>query len=72
MPEPAQVNIEAIAQSITEHLRQAKRYGAGLKKQKAVLVVVGLVGSGLATLVAGVTAANGPVVGSGTPGWRLA
>ena len=72
MPEPAQVNIEAIAQRIAEHLRQAKRHGAGLKKQKAVLVVVGLVGSGLATLVAGVTAANGPVVGSGTPGWRLA
>jgi len=72
MPEATQVNIEAIARRVTEHLRQAKVHEAELKTQKILLVVATLAGSGLATLIAGVTAANGPVVGSGIPGWRLA
>jgi len=72
MPEPAQVNIELIAQRLTQHIQQAKAYGTGLKRVRTLLVSGALAGSGLATVVAGVTAASGPVVGSGPAGWSLA
>jgi hypothetical protein len=72
MPDPAQVNVDLIAQRIPEHVRQAKSYGTGLKRLRDVLIGAALGGSGLATLVAGVTAANGPVIGSGPAGWSLA
>jgi hypothetical protein len=54
--------------SLAENEKLAKR----LHRTNAGLLIAGVVSSASSTLVAGVTAAGGPVVGSGTPGWRLA
>lgn len=43
-----------------------------LRRTNASLLITGIVASALSTLVTAVTAAQGPVVGTGTEGWRLA
>jgi hypothetical protein len=45
---------------------------AGLHRTNTTFIFVGTGASALATLVAGITAAAGPVVGDGIDGWRLA
>ena len=63
---------EQLHQRIQDSLHRAQKYAVGLRKTHTSLVIGGLVGSTVATLVAGVTAAQGPVVGTGPEGWRLA
>ncbi|MGC9346547.1 MAG: hypothetical protein ACP5JG_00290 [Anaerolineae bacterium] len=43
-----------------------------LQRANRSLLASGIISSAASTLATGATAANGPVVGSGTPGWRLA
>jgi hypothetical protein len=43
-----------------------------LQRTNTALLASGVVASAVSTLITGVTAANGPVIGNGTPGWRLA
>jgi len=58
-------------QRIQSSLRRAETYTLGLRKAYTRLVIVGLVSSAATTLVAGGTALQGPLVGSGTIGWRI-
>jgi hypothetical protein len=62
--------------SLTEKLRaslkQAGDFVQRRKKLHTALVVSSVISSAAATLIAGLTAAQGPVVGTGTEGWRLA
>ena len=51
--------------NLEHRIRQLQRTNTGL-------LASGIISSAASTLITGVTAANGPVVGSGTPGWRLA
>jgi hypothetical protein len=53
-------------------LSKAEAYASRLQTINTRLLVAGLLNSAGATLVAGVTAAGGPIVGEGIPGWRLA
>jgi hypothetical protein len=57
---------------IKNSLEYAERQAANLRKTETRLQVITLVSSAAATLVAGVTAAQGPLVGEGDQGWRLA
>jgi hypothetical protein len=63
---------QVLAQHVQNSLAKAEADVNGLGKRNMRMIVTGLSSSAAATLVAGVTAAGGPVVGTGIPGWRLA
>jgi hypothetical protein len=69
--EPVQ-DREALTQSVKASLRKAEARTAGLQKANTRLLVAGIVSSTATTLVAVITAAQGPIVGEGVEGWRLA
>jgi len=62
----------AFAQMVKESLRRAEQRAVGLRKTNTQLLVASIVSSAATVLVAGGTAAAGPVVGQGIPGWRMA
>lgn len=57
---------------VRDSLERARGNAERLRKMNTRLLIAGVVTSAAATLVTGVTAATGPVVGEGIPGWRLA
>jgi hypothetical protein len=57
---------------VKQSLERARREVSRLRKVNTRLLVAGVIASAAATLVAGLTAASGPIVGEGIPGWRLA
>lgn len=61
-----------LGQRILESLKYAQAYHDRLGKTNSRLSLTSLASSAAATLVAGVTAVGGPLVGEGIPGWRLA
>ena len=63
---------DQLIQRIRDSLRKAENYSLRLRKTYTRLVVGGFVGSTATVLVAGRTAVQGPLVGSGVEGWRLA
>jgi hypothetical protein len=60
------------AQIVSGTLQQAQAHISSLRKTNTWLLITGIVSSAATTLVAGGTAAAGPMVGSGTAGWRIA
>jgi hypothetical protein len=62
----------ALAQRVEASLQKAEGIVSGLRKANTRLLVAGMASSAAATLVAGITAAQGPVVGTGIEGWRVA
>jgi hypothetical protein len=67
MAENHTVAIEKIKSS----LRDIERHAVQLRRTHLRLVLASVFSSGVTTLVAGITAAQGPIVGSGPSGWRL-
>ena len=65
-------NREALEHRIKDNLQKAKERAANLRKSNSRLLVASIVSSGASTLVAGVTSAQGPLVGEGVAGWRIA
>jgi hypothetical protein len=65
-------NHDALARRVRQSLEKAERYASRVKRTNTRLLVFGVFNSGVSTLVTGVTAAQGPVVGEGIPGWRMA
>jgi hypothetical protein len=63
---------DALTRRVKESLKRADKHAARLKRMNTRLLVLGVVNSGASTLITGVTAAQGPVIGEGIPGWRLA
>jgi hypothetical protein len=63
---------EALVQRVKASLQKAEGAVSSLRTTSTRLIVAGVVSSAAATLVAGITAANGPVVGDGIEGWRAA
>jgi hypothetical protein len=63
---------KAFEQRLRQSLKQAKVYVSRFEKANTRMLVLGTVSSSAAALVTGLTAAAGPVVGEGIPGWRLA
>lgn len=61
-----------LSQRIRDSLRRAENYTTHLRRNYTRLVIGGLIGSTVTVLVAGGTAVQGPLVGSGVEGWRLA
>ena len=69
--EPKQ-DTQALSKRVMASLRKADKIVSGLRKTNTRIVIASISCSAASTLVAGITAAQGPVVGEGTEGWRLA
>lgn len=65
-------NQKLLVQHIGQSLAKAEAEVANLRSKNNRLGVAGFGSSAVATLVAGVTAVAGPVVGEGVPAWRAA
>ncbi|MFN2285072.1 MAG: hypothetical protein ACK2UQ_11670 [Anaerolineae bacterium] len=63
---------EGFKSRVKDNLQKAKTLTANLRKSNSRLLVSSIVTSGASALVAGITAAQGPIVGEGIPGWRIA
>jgi hypothetical protein len=61
----------ALAKLVSDSLQKAQRQVSGLRNTNTRLMSVNIVSSTSATLVAGLTAARGPIVGTGPEGWRI-
>jgi hypothetical protein len=61
----------AMPERIQSGLRTAEAHARRLKRLNTRLIWLSLIGTSLATVLAGVTAAAGPLAGEGTPAWRL-
>lgn len=65
-------DLGSLASLVKESSQKADRYCAQLRRTNSRLLIFSILTSGASTLVTGVTAAGGPVIGEGVPGWRLA
>ena len=72
MPPEENSRRDQLSQRVRDSLRKAQNYTLRFRRIHTRLVVVGFVGSAVAVLVAGGTSIQGPLVGSGVEGWRLA
>ncbi len=63
---------QVLVQGIKSSLQRVAAQAQGLRKTHTRLLLTSALCSALSTLVAGVTAAHGPVVGVEESGWRLA
>ncbi len=62
----------ALTERVRDSTRKAERVVADLRKTDMRLTTTTIVSSAASTLVAGITAAAGPLVGEGPEGWRVA
>ncbi len=62
----------ALGQRVRASLQKTEERTAGLRKANTRLLVSGMASSAASTLVAGITAAQGPIIGEGAEGWRVA
>ena len=62
---------EIIARRIRESLKATERHSARFGKINFGLYASGIISGAAATLVAGMAALSGPVVGQGTTGWQI-
>jgi hypothetical protein len=63
---------KSIIEKIQTNLKKTDKIIKKKKTTNTRLLVTGMTTSAASTLVAGVTSAGGPVIGSGIEGWRLA
>ena len=61
-----------VTESVKASLQKAGEIVSGYRKKKNRLLFAAMISSTAATLVAGVTAAAGPMADIGTEGWRMA
>ncbi len=61
-----------LTKSVKASLRKAGAIVSSYRKKKNHFLITAIVSSTAVTLVAGVTAAVGPIVGTGMEGWRIA
>jgi hypothetical protein len=60
-----------LLEKIRDGIRKSDVLSATLKKRNSRYITVGIVASALSTVIAGATAAIGPVIAQGPPGWKL-
>ena len=69
--EPATDKKERLTQSIQESLARVERNASRFERMNTSLLIATIVTSAAVTLVNAITAAQGPIVGEGTSGWKL-
>jgi hypothetical protein len=63
---------KTIMDKIQINLKKTDKVIKKKKKTNTSLLITGMTTSAASTLVAGITSAGGPIIGSGIEGWRLA
>lgn len=63
---------DLITQRISSGIEQVNARMRKLRRANNGLLAGGIFTSAASTFITGITAAQGPVIGTGTPGWRLA
>lgn len=61
----------AFRRTVKNKLRKAEEFTSSLRRTHYRLLIASIMSSAATTLVAGITAAQGPIVGEGIPGWRI-
>jgi hypothetical protein len=61
----------ALLERIREGIRRSERESSALKKKNSRYITVGIAASALSTVIAGATAALGPLIGQGPPAWKF-
>jgi hypothetical protein len=61
----------ALLEKIRDGIRKSEASSASLKAKNSRYIVIGIVASGLSTVIAASAAALGPVIGEGVPAWKL-
>ena len=61
----------ALLERIREGIRRSDRESSELKKKNSRYITVGITASALSTVIAGATAALGPLIGQGVPAWKF-
>ena len=72
MSQESTQNHDTLTKSVKASITKATEIISGRKKVNTGLLAAGMTSSAAATLIAGITAAQGPIVGSGPEGWKLA
>ncbi|MAU00201.1 MAG: hypothetical protein CL608_23925 [Anaerolineaceae bacterium] len=72
MSQKSKPDHDTLARSVKTSLNQAEKRVSNLRQNNTRLIMTGIASSAGSTLVAGVTATTGPLVGEGDAGWRLA
>ncbi len=72
MTEQLSADRQMFVERVKKSLERAEDHASRLRTMNTRMLIAGVVTSATATLVTGVTALGGPVVGEGIPGWRLA
>ena len=62
---------DALTHDIHESLKNAEFKASRSRKFNSILLVTSSITAATSTLIAGITAANGPVIGEGTSGWVI-
>ncbi len=65
------VERQAVQQKIKESLQKVNMHVMKLRSANFRLITISLIASALATLLAGLTAALGPLAGQGPPAWKI-
>jgi Zn-dependent alcohol dehydrogenase len=61
----------ALLEKIRDGIHKSDASSASLKVKNSRYIVIGIVASGLSTVIAASAAALGPVIGQGAPAWKL-
>ena len=72
MSNGSSLDSDAVAKSVKASLQKAEGIISGRRKANTSLLVTGMTTSAASTFVAGITAAQGPLIGEGIEGWRIA
>ena len=62
----------ALTKQVKSNLKKIEKVVSKQKRANTSTLITSFTFSGIATLVAGITSAAGPVIGSGIEGWRMA
>lgn len=72
MSKPEEQDLKAVSRSVKSSLTKTKKALSAHRRKNKSLLLASMTFSGASTLVAGITSAGGPIIGSGIEGWRLA
>jgi len=72
MSKPEGQDLKAVSKSIKSSLVKTEKAVSSHRRKNKSLLIASMTFSGASTLVAGITSAGGPIIGSGIEGWRLA
>jgi hypothetical protein len=65
-------DLGALTQSVKASLKKTEKLVSGHRKTNTGLLIASMTFSAGSTLIAGITSAAGPVIGTGIEGWRMA